>query len=225
VDFQPPPDIITAAEPLPDLAAVRQRLRVHGRLGIAHPTADEAYQAQLFDALDEYYVYRLPARPELWIQPGASTRAILAVEAPLLAAAGQFRQEATALVHRLAAHLGLATPTLADFAAVKLQQVRTGRRKQPLDAAWTYHLHGHECRFENTVTGQLLEVIIVTAPEFGFLDPYFLLEYLRTTPAYQALPQVLRNVEDAAKALDVLARRGRLLTVEAGGTRRHRALP
>jgi hypothetical protein len=51
---------------------------------------------------------------------------------------------------------------------------------------WHLHIHGDDCRFESAETGQIVEACIDLPDR---LDPYFLLEYARTSP--NGYPDVL----------------------------------
>jgi len=53
---------------------------------------------------------------------------------------------------------------------------------------WRYNLHGFHCGFENQKTGQTIEVSLVFSLEFGDLDPYFFINFIKSTPNYKPLP-------------------------------------
>jgi hypothetical protein len=201
--------------PLPPIEAVRELLQRHERLRIAHPLADDDYFGQLFDALPAHYVARW-ADQSIIIQPGIPTPLIVAHEARLLAAARQFRQDATGLMQLLADVTGISLTTLRDLTQLKLARRSAG----PLRAGWHYRLHGDECWFEHAGTGQVVEVIVVTIPEFGCLDGWFFHLYLRTTAAFQDLAAVLTGGEATSKTLAVLVRRGTLAAVSTGHSTR-----
>lgn len=58
----------------------------------------------------------------------------------------------------------------------ELKYKKSNKQRGSLNDEWTYFLHGAECRFDNVRTGQIVEVIITTFPEFGALDGYFFYE-------------------------------------------------
>jgi len=53
---------------------------------------------------------------------------------------------------------------------------------------WRYYVHGFHCCFENTMTQQYIEVPLVFSYEFGDLDPYFFIKFIKSTKAYHPLP-------------------------------------
>lgn len=46
---------------------------------------------------------------------------------------------------------------------------------------WYYDVHGEHCMFENTITGQTLEVSLGHKEHIADLDPYFFYTFLKTT--------------------------------------------
>jgi hypothetical protein len=57
---------------------------------------------------------------------------------------------------------------------------------------WVSRPHGLECRFENKVRGQEVEVSLTFGAEFGVLDPFFFARLVKTPPGLEHLG-VLRN--------------------------------
>ena len=45
---------------------------------------------------------------------------------------------------------------------------------------WKFFFHGFHCYFENIFTNQCIEVPIVFGFEFGDLDPYFFMQYIKS---------------------------------------------
>jgi hypothetical protein len=70
---------------------------------------------------------------------------------------------------------------------------------------WTYYFHGAECRFDNINTGQIVEMIITTKPEFGFIDGYFFYNYMASTERFKALASWFENHTNVSNAIEVLA--------------------
>lgn len=83
-----------------------------------------------------------------------------------------------------------------------------------MNEEWSYHLHGAECRFESSKTGQVVEIIIITRPEFGYLDCYFFYNYMATTERFKPLAAYFdNNYLHICKALDLLVLKGVLTRV------------
>jgi hypothetical protein len=56
-----------------------------------------------------------------------------------------------------------------------------------LSGNWWYDVHGAHCLFQNTVTGQMLEVSLGNESSPGNLDPYFFHQFLRSTESLRHL--------------------------------------
>ncbi|MBN9518784.1 hypothetical protein J0H58_09730 [bacterium] len=136
------------------------------------------------------------------------TAVVTANAAGFLAAARLFRRTAVSLAHRLAERAG-ARP------AHVLDAVLAGHREVELGDGWESGHHGLGTRFENRVTGQVVDVRLNFGAEFGVLDPYFFALFLKTTPGLNPLGRLLRDdFHDAARVLDILAADGHLTWVE-----------
>ena len=78
---------------------------------------------------------------------------------------------------------------------------------------WSYYFHGAECRFDNLTTGQIVELIHVVKPEFGFLDGYFFYNYMVTTARFKELANWFENYSNVWDAIEVLADQGLLTRI------------
>lgn len=99
--------------------------------------------------------------------------------------AKDYRKLATHLIYSLASHFDeIIDPENAMHTFGKYKR---GRQSGAM-GLWKYSLHGSDCRFQNTKTGQTIEVYLLTQLEFGILDPYFFIQFMKTTESYQAMP-------------------------------------
>lgn len=73
---------------------------------------------------------------------------------------------------------------------------------------WTYFFHGAECRFDNLLTGQIIELIYITTPEFGFLDGLFFYNYMASTDEFKTLAAWFNNSTNVWEAIRFLADNG-----------------
>jgi hypothetical protein len=78
---------------------------------------------------------------------------------------------------------------------------------------WTYYFHGSECKFDNIITGQIVEIIIIAKPEFGFLDGYFFYNYMATTERFKKLANWFENHTNVWDAIRILADENILTTI------------
>lgn len=68
---------------------------------------------------------------------------------------------------------------------------------------WRYNIHGVHCGFENSKTGQIIEVSLTFPMEFGDLDPYFFSQFIKTTVKYKPLPiDIFENFADGSRIID-----------------------
>ena len=75
-----------------------------------------------------------------------------------------------------------------DFPMETFNELKRDKRQIGKLENWRYFVHGFHCGFENTKTGQIIEVPLVFGLEFGDLDPYFFSKFIKSTPNYRPLP-------------------------------------
>lgn len=97
------------------------------------------------------------------------------------------RQEAARLMKIMSETFHIDLETLDGLFELKFK--KSNKQRGQLNDEWNYFLHGAECRFDNLRTGQIVEVIITTFPEFGTLDGFFSMNTcpLRTNYSHQAI--------------------------------------
>ena len=79
---------------------------------------------------------------------------------------------------------------------------------------WDFEVHGEHCRFENLLTGQILEVSLIGKEDVTNLDPYFFNEFLRTTEDLKYLAQNFKNgFKDTLDFFQELERRGKMVWI------------
>ena len=84
---------------------------------------------------------------------------------------------------------------------------------------WDYYLHGAHCVFKNSKTGQKIEVYLITSLEFGDLDPYFFIEFIKTSPRYQPLPvKIYEDYLDGCHILDKMVAIGKFERIQLFAT-------
>jgi hypothetical protein len=89
------------------------------------------------------------------------------------------------------------------------------KNKGVLNPEWTFYLHGAHCRFENTQTGQIVEVRYTEKPEFGCLDGFFLFNYMQTTDRFTDLASWFADSSNVYDAIKILSEYG-VLTKKVG---------
>lgn len=100
--------------------------------------------------------------------------------------AKDYRQLGEELIFKLAGKLGITIN--ADYPLSTFNELKRGKKQAGKLGDWRYYLHGFHCCFENLRTNQNIEVPLVFGLEFGDLDPYFFVSYIKSTPGYRPLP-------------------------------------
>jgi hypothetical protein len=182
---------------------------------------------ELASALPEFSVFDSGGSSGVeWITVMQVVRAddVLERAAEIVTVLRLFRQTASQLASRLAQQLGVAPDRLLDLGRERdrdgwWRRVRQvfglPQRRGRLDRAWGYCFHGHECRFENRATRQVVEVRLCFGSEFGVLDPFFVAQFVKSTPGLERVAGLIRHdFHDAARMLDVLNRAGYMRRME-----------
>lgn len=114
-------------------------------------------------------------------------------------AAKEYRQLAQKLIYELAESLGITINKnypLESFLKRSIKQ--TGKMND-----WNYDLHGFHCCFYHRETEQYIEVPLVFGLEFGSLDPWFFILYIKSSPQYQPLPvEIFEDYADGKRIID-----------------------
>jgi hypothetical protein len=172
------------------------------------PDTKASVVARLATALPECSVFD-SGRDWVTVMRVIPAELVAANAAGFLAAMRRFRETAADLARRLADRLGASPADLLDRVTAHDDAVCD------LDRGWVSRPHGLECQFQNKLTGQEVEVRLAFGAEFGVLDPYFFVRFVKTTPGLEPLGALLRHAfHDAARVIDLLAARGHLTKVE-----------
>jgi hypothetical protein len=108
------------------------------------------------------------------------------------------------LVHKLDLKLNKCFP-MQTFNELKRDKRSNGKVE-----GWNYYLHGFHCGFENSKTGQLIEVPLVFGLEFGDLDPYFFSIFIKSTKKYRPLPvDIFEDYEDGVRINERMIKLGK----------------
>jgi hypothetical protein len=128
---------------------------------------------------------------------------ILSNQVEIVECAKSFRNEANELVHSLAKEFNFSLD--ADTVIPHSIYLHKYNNKGLFRNEWSYYFHGAECRFENIVNGQVIEIIYITKPEFGYLDSYFFYSYMQSTNKYKNLAIWFGNPLNVSSAIEILA--------------------
>jgi len=122
-----------------------------------------------------------------------------------------FRQDANYMMGQLASEFKFKIQPSISFP----QEVyrRHYNNKGIFKGKWSFYFHGSHCRFEHLSTGQVLEILFTFSPEFGYINPFFFLGYIKTTEKHKWLEKVL-NEENIDFAIELLVDENLLTTIE-----------
>jgi hypothetical protein len=144
---------------------------------------------------------------------------ILTNQIEILECAKAFRKNANNLMTQLSKDYNFSLEPEESFA----QEVYAHKynNKGLFRNEWTYYFHGSECRFDNINTGQIVEIIIIAKPEFGFLDGYFFYNYMASTERFKKLATWFENHTNVWDAIRILADEAVLTTIPYIGISRN----
>lgn len=139
-----------------------------------------------------------------------ATQDVLANVEAIIAAIQEFRKTAQRLILRLAYSLEVSPDAFANK-HFRLELPKRGMRMYGTFEDWKYAFHGVGCWLENRRTGQTVEVILGYKDEFGVLDAYFLLQFIKTTPGFETLVTLFKHdSHDMFRVFEVLEANGYL---------------
>ncbi|RYU78256.1 DUF6896 domain-containing protein [Hymenobacter persicinus] len=199
---------------LPQPHELTRLLQQYREVSLKYTLLPAGYLEMLDQALENHTFLHWETAGLILLTPAVSTVSILARQEALYHCAQAFRQQAFQLTELLLEARAVPIGKRHDWR--ELMQLKMRQARGAVNEEWTYYLHGWECRFEHTGTGQVVEVIVANLPECGCLDAYFFLTYINTTAAFAELRQWLGN-EDAnvGKALRILRSQGVLQQLAA----------
>lgn len=195
--------IIELGQELPTEQNVLAILEAYKRLEIHYEDLPNGYVFNLTYSLPDKAVFDRKWDKTLFISSSIHNNQILQKKLELYECAKAFRQDANFLMGLMADTFGIDLHTLDGLQELKRKSLK---QRGKLNEDWNYYLHGAECQFENVKTKQVVEVIVVTKPEFGYLDCYFLYNYMSTTDRFKSLATFFNNdYLNICKAIDLLA--------------------
>lgn len=205
--------IIELGQELPSKEIVSAILETYKRVKIHYGDLPNDYVFNLTYSLPDKAVYDRKWDKTIFISPAIHNDQILKKKIELHECAKAFRQDANFLMGLMADTFGIDLQTLDGLQ--ELKHKKSVKQRGKLNEDWNYYLHGAECQFENVRTKQVVEVIIVTKPEFGYLDCYFFYNYMSTTDRFKNLAAFFNNdYQNICKAIDLLALEGILTRVD-----------
>jgi len=206
----------------PDIEEIKGQLAQH-KAGLKLEFEGEgdfnSYRQALQAEFSYYHVFYLRWKPEIWISPALETDSILEKQDEIMAAARAFWVTATELMAALGKAHGIDPANRSDLHGLK-KRFRDNQQRGAVNAEWSFWLHGSECQFTHATTGQVVEVVVTYADEFGALDSFFFLQYLQTTPRFQELAAFFEGDRASiTKALNLLEDAGQLKRIDEGTQR------
>lgn len=196
--------IIELGQELPTKENVLAILEAYRRVEIHYEYLPNGYVFNLTYAFPDKAVFDRKWDKTIFISPSIHNDKILLKKLELYECAKAFRQDANFLMGLMADTFGIDLQTLDGLQ--ELKHKKSVKQRGKLKEDWNYYLHGAECQFENVKTKQVVEVIVVTKPEFGYLDCYFFYNYMSTTDRFKKLAAFFNNdYLNICKAIDLLA--------------------
>lgn len=175
---------------------------------------DDDYRRMLQNELSNYLVFNVRWKPEIWIIPSIETELLREKSDEILKAAKAFRNDGISLMKRLGQVYGKDPFTKNGLNEI-IRSSRKEHKRGKINDEWNFWFHGAECQFKNQKTNQVIELIIIYESEFGALDSYFFLNYLKTTKRFTALGNYFSgNTHSITKILNLLEDEGKLIRID-----------
>ena len=175
---------------------------------------DDEYRKSLQTELPNYHAFNVRWIPEIWIYPSLETNAILNRKENIYEAAKSFRNDGIRLMKILGKEYQIDPFKGRELFDLK-RKSRNNKQRGKVNEQWNFWFHGAECQFKNQITGQIVELVITNGSEFGALDSYFFVQYLKTTPKYRELANFFSEDASAVtKALNLLEDLGKLQRID-----------
>ena len=180
---------------------------------------DDNYRQYLQKELPNHHVLNVRWMPELWISPSIATSKILENSEDIYQAALSFRRDGTQLIKMLGEAYQINPFIGRNLFDIKGKSLLSKQRGK-VNEAWNFWFHGAECQFKNHLTGQIIEIVITNGPEFGALDSFFFLQYLRTTPKFHNIARLVSDHSSSVtKVLNILEDLGKLKRIDNSSQR------
>jgi len=103
----------------------------------------------------------------------------------------EYREIGKELMFRLANKHGLDISKQEDYLKLVSKPHDDIPNGGELSNKWNYYFHGLQCGFHNRKTQQRVEVELINPPNFGVVEAWFLLSFLKSTEGYKHLAENL----------------------------------
>ncbi|MAL58536.1 MAG: hypothetical protein CMC14_00660 [Flavobacteriaceae bacterium] len=96
-----------------------------------------------------------------------------------------YRKEGKELMFKLGQKYSLDINVKVDYEKLITRSNKEIPRRGELSKSWNYSFHGGECGFYNKKHQKHVEVVLSNPPEFGQINSWFLLAYMKSTEKYK----------------------------------------
>jgi hypothetical protein len=124
-----------------------------------------------------------------------------------------YRFDGKILMEKLGKKYNLDINIEAEFLQLISRNNNIIPRKGELSKRWNYSFHGGECGFYNKKHQQIIEVILTNPPKFGYINAWFLMQYMQSTEKYK---YEIQDIEwtDLIPLIDKLYKTGKIENIE-----------
>ncbi|WP_185155088.1 DUF6896 domain-containing protein [Chryseobacterium sp. c4a] len=203
---------IKSVEELPRIEDIIRRPR-HQQIKILFEPSvlhlRESYGEDLKETLPNHLIAIHTIDPEINISKLISDEEIILNQAFFIQCAKDYRILGNQLVHLFCKEKKIKLNE--KFPSLIFNNLKDKKNQSGKVGKWKYFIHGFHCHFKNIKTGQEIEVPFMFGMEFGVLDPYFFVQFIKSTPKFQPLPVDLhKDYHDGNRILKVLFNLGLL---------------
>jgi hypothetical protein len=161
------------------------------------------YVLELQNELPNYVVTQIKWLNKLNIAKSISTNLVLENLLEFHNCIELFDKTAHSLMNLMAETFDINLKNSGDIYDLKTK--RSKNQRGEINSEWNYHFHGKGCSFTNIITEQFLDIQINNGIEFGELDTYYLMKFIKTTESLKKASLILDNkIENMRKVIEIL---------------------
>jgi len=82
-----------------------------------------------------------------------------------------------------------------------------------LEGDWKYHFHGDACKFENMITGQIVDVKINREGNWGTISNFYLFKFIETSNSLKHVYQMIDSEHKVIELLEKMQKEGKLVDI------------
>jgi len=189
----------------PSVGEISDLLNRYEQISLKLPAGsyDNTLIREFHDAFPDHVVFDQSWLGHIRISPAIRTSLVMKSIYGFLSCIKAFDEKAHELMGHMAEKFGIAISAPLNLKEIKL--INNLQSFGKLNDEWEYGFQLNVCMFRNIRTGQFLSVYIDAAPEFGVIEPFYLLQFINSTASLSTWKTLLEDrVENVQKVINLL---------------------